>query len=131
MTFDVQAYLRKERREGILLALTGALFVALGIVVFMIGNTWLALIGVLFFGTCIPLGIFQALRPGRHLRPALGIIGALGFAAAGVIMIVGAVSGVEFLGTRQGVALPLGILLVAFFGVGAVLLIVREVRGRT
>lgn len=123
--------LRTERREGILLAVTGGAFVLLGIGVIIIGQVWLGLASIAFFGACAAVGVAKARRPGQDPGPGLAIMGALGFAFAGAGLIIGSALDPDFLGFRHTMAKPVGILLVIFFGGGAILLIVRQLRRRT
>ena len=130
MDFERSRYLRKQRREGILLALVGGIFVGLGILTMAIGNPWMGVVGVPFFGACFVLGLMQAVRPGEAVHPAVAILGSFGFAVSGALLIVGHLLEIPFLGHRQAMALPVGVIVFGFFGPGAVLLVVREMRRR-
>lgn len=58
-----------QRREGIRLALVGAVFVGLGVFVIVIGNPLMGIIGIALFGACALIGVVRAVRPGHGLPP--------------------------------------------------------------
>jgi hypothetical protein len=117
-------YTRKKRREGIGLTIISLLFVALGLFsFFVVGNHLLAMIVIPFFGTALMVGMFQTVRPGQDLPPALGTICCFGMALSGVVLFLSDLLRANALGWRQGVALPVGILATAFFGGGGIYLV--------
>lgn len=130
--FSNQDEIRKMRRDGIKLVAVGVVCVAAGIVVILIGNFPLGFFGALLFATLIPIGVWQARRPGEDLPLSIGIIGSLGFVAFGVMAIIVGAFDIGVFGRRQMGALPVGVIGVAFFGTAAILLIRRAIkRGRS
>lgn len=112
-------YMRKKRREGILLTIISTIFIAAGAFIFcVVGNPWLAVVTVPFFGAMLLVGIFQTARPGQDLPPALAIIGCFGMGASGVLLILSDLLGINALAWRQGAALPVGIIVTVLFGGG-------------
>lgn len=125
----VISYMRKKRREGILLTIISTIFIAAGVFIFcVVGNSWLAVVTVPFFGAVLLVGIFQTVRPGQDLPPALAIIGCFGMGASGVLLILSDLLEINALAWRQGAALPVGIIVTVFFGGGGILLLIRQIR---
>lgn len=84
----------------------------------------LALIGLVF------AGIAMAVGPDTPAGRWLVISSSLLFAAAGVAMVVTSLMEGQPMGRRQPLALPVGLLTAGFFGIGGVLLLVRQLRRR-
>ncbi|WP_261164500.1 hypothetical protein [Microbacterium sp. Marseille-Q6965] len=122
--------LRGERRQGILLTVIGLAFVGMGALLMVGGDTLLGLMSVVLFGGCALVGFAQAVRPGAGLPAWVGIAGSICFAVTGLLLIVGHLAAAPLLEPGGGMALPAGILALGFFGPGAVVLIVRDVRRR-
>lgn len=120
---------RKERREGILLAICGAAFVGAGVLLCVIGRGWLGGCSIAFGAASAILGFVQASGShGRRERVAI-ILGCLAYALAGLFALLAAVVSPESWGWRgSGAGIVVGVLFLGFFGPGAVLLAVKEVR---
>ena len=120
-----------QRREGIRLALVGAVFVGLGVFVIVIGNPLMGIIGITLFGACALIGVVRAVRPGHGLPPSVAVVTCLGFSCAGALLIIGDVLEIPFLGHRQAAAMPVGVITLGFFGTGTLLLVVYRLRRRS
>jgi MFS family permease len=122
---------RKERKEGVKLLLLGIAFVALGVFVLAIGGLWLGLVGICFGLMGVLTGTSQAATLKASTNEALLIAACVMFAACGALMILSGVLAPEQWGWRGGLsAVIAGSLCLAFFGPGAVLLIIRRIRRR-
>ena len=122
---------KSQRTESIVLTIIASVFVLAGIIMMFNGEPLFGLLAVIFFGSGLGVGIHQLVRPNQELPAALGIVGALGFAIAGGLLIYGELNGQNFMGRRQALALPIGVVAVIFFGGGALLLIAQEIRKKT
>jgi len=90
------------------------------------------LVGIPFFGSCMLIGIFQTVKPGRGLPNWLAIVCCLVMGAAGVMIIVFHAQELEvFQWYRRHWEMPVGIAMTVFFGGGGILLLVREFRRRS
>ena len=132
MSAGLNADLRKKRREGILLTIGSAIFVALGVLGhYAFGDRMVTLVGIPLFGSCMLIGIFQTLKPGRGLPNGLVILCSLVMGAAGVMNTVFHMQGLEVARWYwRHWEMPVGIAMTVFFGGGGILLLVREVRRR-
>ena len=119
---------KNQRTESVVLTIIASVFVLAGIIMMFNGEPLFGLLAVIFFGSGLGIGVHQLVRPDQELPAALGIAGALGFAIAGGLLIYGELNGQNFMGRRQALALPIGVLAVIFFGGGALLLIAQEIR---
>ena len=133
MSAESNVGLRKKRREGILLTIGSAIFVALGVLGhYAFGGRMVTLVGIPFFGSCMLIGIFQTVKPGRGLPNWLAIVCCLVMGAAGVMIIVFHAQGLEvFRWYQRHWEMPVGIAMTVFFGGGGILLLVREFRRRS
>lgn len=122
---------RKERSEGIKLTLIGIIFTALGIFLLIIGGTWMGAMGLCFGLMGVLTGISKAATLKASTNEVLMIIACILFAATGALMILSGVLAPGEWGWRGGLsAVIAGSLGLAFFGAGAVLLIIRRIRRR-
>ncbi len=122
---------KNQRTESIVLTIIGSFFVVAGIIMMFNGELLFGLLAVIFFGSGLTIGVHQLARPNQELPAALGIVGALGFALTGALLVYGELTGREFLGRRQALALPIGLIALIFFGGGAVLLVVQGIRRKS
>ncbi|MGO1543529.1 MAG: hypothetical protein ACTHXA_04220 [Gulosibacter sp.] len=130
MNFDEEKHRRKERRTGIGMAILSGLLAGLCLVVILTGGSWLGAPGLALFGGGTVMAISQAVRPGEETSPVAVIISSLGFVIAGVFIIAGHFLDIPFLGSRQAVALPVGVVMLLLFGGGLVIYIVQLIRRR-
>lgn len=136
MQFDFAQYARerrrRQRRDGILLLLAGPAFGACAAFIwFVVGSPWFGMAGIAFSVALVAGGALTLTEdgPDSFARRAVGILGCLAFAATGALMIVTSLLDPDSFGWRGGGAgLIAGVLAVGFFGTGAILLVVREIR---
>lgn len=122
---------KNQRTESIVLTIIGSLFVLAGIIMMFNGELLFGLLAVTFFGSGLAIGVHQLVRPNQELPAALGVAGALGFALTGALLVYGELTGMEFLGRRQAIVLPIGLIALILFGGGAVLLVAQEIRRKS
>ena len=127
----VLAARRKERRDGIWLAVIGVLFAAGGVLLIVIGGMWLGLVGICFGMMSVVSSIIMISGNEGPLSDILLIIVSLLFTAVGAFMIISGVLTPEMWGWRSGLSGIIGgALCVAFFGPGTIALIIRARRRR-
>lgn len=122
---------RKERRDGIRLALIGAAFAACGVFLWVVGEAWMGPMGVAFGAMGLIMGIVMASGSTSPAARIATIVACAAFAVAGALSLVGGIVDPGAWGWRGGgTGILAGSLCLAFFGPGTVLLIVKEVRRR-
>lgn len=131
-TWDARSVKRKERREAVLMLLIGAMFAAIGLLLWLAaGRPWIGALGIVF-GT---MSMFHGVIVLSHFRARtvrlLYIVMSFMFGSVGALMIVISVLVPGAWGWR-GAAFPavMGAVAVVFFFGGGVLLVIREIKLR-
>jgi len=125
-------YRRRERRDGIWLAVLGVIFAAAGVFLIVIGGPWFGLVSICFGAAMALIGVVKITGDEGPLRDKLMILGALAFTAMCVFMILSGILTPEMWGWRSGIVGVIGGALgLAFAAPATVILIVRTLRKRT
>ena len=122
---------RAERRTGAGLAIVGAVFLAAGVLLCVIGNPWMGAAALSFGAMCALTSIVHFTGEDAPAARLAAIIASGLFALTGAIMLVSGILAPGVWGWRGGVsAIIAGAICLGFFGLCTVLLIVRERRRR-
>jgi len=120
---------RKQRREGILLAVLSGIFLVGGVFLIVVGNPWIGAIGIAFGAMGIVMGIVEAKGITSTARRWSMIVGSALFGLVGALMIVANTVAPGSFGWRAGLSVTIiGAIALVFFGGGSILLLVRELR---
>ncbi|NYG37271.1 hypothetical protein [Janibacter alkaliphilus] len=122
---------RTTRRHAVLMVLIGLTFAATSVALLALGNPAIGVTGLAFAVALLITATLLVLPEGSPLARWLGIGGCLAFALMGAAMLLTAVTDASVWGARAGPAAVAGGLALAFFGGGAVLLVVRTIREGT
>ncbi|MGO1770216.1 MAG: hypothetical protein ACTHZX_09705 [Microbacterium sp.] len=126
-----ETWRRKERREGILLAVIGAAFLAAGVLIWVVGSPWMGAMSFAFGVMGLIMGPVIAIGKDTPAGRIGIIVGCFAFAATGALSIATSLLTPEAFGWRGPTAgIIAGVLCLGFFGPGTVLLIVKEIRRR-
>ncbi|MGJ0202706.1 hypothetical protein [Leucobacter sp. gxy201] len=122
---------RKERRDGVLLLVVGAVFIAAGVLLIVVGNRWLGATGAAFGAMAVCTGI-------AHLRgsesaaariPVLLI--AIAMVVTGVLAVIAGIATPGAWGWRGGGAgVVAGVLFLVLGAAGIAAFIIASVRRR-
>lgn len=122
---------RKQRRNGILLAILGAVCALAGVFLGVIGSWWLGAAAIAFGVMCIATGTSMMRPEGSPAARLCGIVGCIAFAVAGALMIITTFVDPTAFGWRGAwTGVIAGAPCLVFFGAGAIILIHREVKRR-
>lgn len=122
---------RKERWRGALLAIISTAFIAVGVLAFCrTGSPWLVLMLCPLFGAMLLTGVFQMVRPGQGIPPALTIIGCFGLTASAAMFTIGEQLDSGVPAWRKQLVLIVGTVATVFFGGGGMLLHIRQILRR-
>lgn len=127
--FEGERYMRKERREAVLMIIIAVIFTGLGVFLWVVvGNLWMGLTGIAFSVSLVAAAIAKMNRSHTAAARIGALIGSLAFGITGAVMIASSFTDTMPFGNRQLPALIAGILCFVFFGGGFVLLLIREIR---
>lgn len=127
--FEGERYMRKERREAVLMIIIAVIFTGLGVFLWVVaGNLWMGLTGIAFSVSLVAAAIAKMNRSHTASARIGALVGCLAFGITGAVMIASTFTDTMPFGNRQLPALIAGILCLVFFGGGFVLLLIREIQ---